>query len=664
MGSERDDPARPAPGDAPKGATFVSYATADRREAAAICTALERRGFACWMAARDVRPGDNYQEAIVAAIRAAGALVLVFSESANRSDEIKKELSLASRFRVPVIAVRIADVDPSDAFAYELSTRQWIDLFADREGAIDAVARRLDAQGIDRSIAPPKVSPARPARRRTLWIAGLSVLALLGVGSGTWFATHRGASGRPPDAAILQVRLTGFERLTPEIPSGTDTALRDELTAALADEGVVKVSNAAAPPPGSGPAFALGGTVRRDGAQVRVVLRLVNERSGANLWSQSLGYDTSTLSRVPQLVAASAGSVLRCGLFGASTYGGALPDGAMADYFTECYHHYSLDAQLAKGLDAARRVVAAVPNFSWGWSGVAISAMMTSMKLSPGEAAPYVREALAATDRAIALDPTNSEAFAWKSLAIDPAALAQRGALLQQALQVRALSCGCEHNIYGAFLGETGRSADALAQYRRAVDTLALEFDSQEALATSLAESGDLKGAQGHIDAAVELTGDPGQRAFMALTLAPITLDYDGAIAALDQPSLSYPKTVLAAWRVALRALAAGPGGDRAAGVAALTALPDTGQEATITVGLLGALGANRPAIALIERRAAAREWGARSLLFLPSMAGARNDPGFAAAADRLGLMRYWRETKTRPDVCGRGAPPPFCRSI
>jgi hypothetical protein len=110
-------------------AVFISYATADRKQALSVCKAIERRGTMCWISSRDVQPGENYQEAIVHAIRDARAMVLVFSEAANNSDEIKKELSLASRYHVPVMALRIEDVEPSDAFAYELSTRQWIDAF-------------------------------------------------------------------------------------------------------------------------------------------------------------------------------------------------------------------------------------------------------------------------------------------------------------------------------------------------------------------------------------------------------------------------------------------------------------------------------------------------------------------------------------------------------
>src|SRR5213076_2260882 len=124
-------------------AVFISYATADRKEALAVCKALEGRGTRCWISTRDVAPGENYQEAIVRSLRYARAMVLVFSDAANNSDEIKKELSLASRYHVPVMALRIEDVEPSDAFAYELSTRQWIDAFAGWDRSIDSLARRI-----------------------------------------------------------------------------------------------------------------------------------------------------------------------------------------------------------------------------------------------------------------------------------------------------------------------------------------------------------------------------------------------------------------------------------------------------------------------------------------------------------------------------------------
>ena len=48
---------------------FVSYASEDHTVARTICEALENRGFSCWIASRDIQPGENFQVAIVRAIR-------------------------------------------------------------------------------------------------------------------------------------------------------------------------------------------------------------------------------------------------------------------------------------------------------------------------------------------------------------------------------------------------------------------------------------------------------------------------------------------------------------------------------------------------------------------------------------------------------------------
>ncbi len=122
---------------------FISYSSKDEQIAERIYQALEARGYDCWIACRDVHPGENFQEAIVRALRSAKVMLLVFTSNANNSDEIKKELVLAGRHRVTVVPVRVEDVVPNDAFTYELATRQWIDLFKDWERQIELLADRL-----------------------------------------------------------------------------------------------------------------------------------------------------------------------------------------------------------------------------------------------------------------------------------------------------------------------------------------------------------------------------------------------------------------------------------------------------------------------------------------------------------------------------------------
>jgi len=73
----------------------------------------------------------------VRAIRSARLMVLVFTESANNSTEIRKELALASQYRLAVIPARVENVLPSEALAYELATRQWVNLFENWEREVE-----------------------------------------------------------------------------------------------------------------------------------------------------------------------------------------------------------------------------------------------------------------------------------------------------------------------------------------------------------------------------------------------------------------------------------------------------------------------------------------------------------------------------------------------
>jgi len=128
---------------------FISFASQDDKVASTICKAIENRGFKCWISTRDILPGENFQSSIVRAIRGAKVLLLVFTSNSNRSEEMTKELALASQQKLMVVPLRVENVTPSDAFAYEFATRQWIDLFADWERAMNHLCARLAAALVD-----------------------------------------------------------------------------------------------------------------------------------------------------------------------------------------------------------------------------------------------------------------------------------------------------------------------------------------------------------------------------------------------------------------------------------------------------------------------------------------------------------------------------------
>jgi hypothetical protein len=192
---------------------FLSYSSKDQKTAAAICQALEVRGHPCWMSTRDVKPGENFQGAIVRAIREAGVMVMIFSTNANNSDEIKKEMALASQCKLMVIPVRAEDVLPSEDFTYELATRQWIDLFDDWEQAMDRIGGQVDAVlpralepwpacEIETPAAKAQVQAPKPAESNRLRVALIfgGVLVAFGVVAAVGLALR----SKPAPAPVQQ----------------------------------------------------------------------------------------------------------------------------------------------------------------------------------------------------------------------------------------------------------------------------------------------------------------------------------------------------------------------------------------------------------------------------------------------------------------------------
>jgi hypothetical protein len=561
------------------------------------------------------------------------------------------------------MALRIEDVEPSDAFAYELSTRQWIDAFEGWDRSIDALVRRIgELQGTETAVSssprPPARQPERPIVRRGMIGIAAGVMLLLVI-AGTWLLLRPA----PVAAHSMMVRLTTFQRLSPDLPQGMPDAIRDEIIAAFNEDGVVGVSTAGEPPPGSAPAYALGATIRREGDKIRVITHLTNERSGASLWSDSFDFEADQLSRVPRQIAIQAGNVLHCGLFGASTYSKSLPDPVISDYLQFCQYYWR-DPQSGKLLNSARRVVASAPDFSWGWSAVTIAASAAIFDTQSGPRRQELRnEANQAAAKALELDPTNSEALAAQSSVVDPTDFAAQEALLKRAIAARPLDCGCEHWQYAMMLQGVGRYADAAAEAGRGVDMLALDPDTQLALADSLNVVGKREQAKQHFDSYIDLNADNGlAKDSLAVREATETGDYAAGMTALANPKLRMPAEQKAALITAFRAMASGNAVAKAQAVKALSALPDD-QKSPGVIRALAALGASHDALRLFVAGLNSRyEW--TSLLWYPSMRGVLDEPAFPALAQRLGLMKYWRTSHTKPDVCSTKDPPPFCRMI
>ena len=106
---------------------FISYSTLDKPISDAVCAALEGHGIRCWVAPRDITPGQDWSDAIIDAIAGCRVCLLILSTASNQSDQVKREVQNAVSEAKPILPFRIEDVALSKHMRYFIGTPHWLD---------------------------------------------------------------------------------------------------------------------------------------------------------------------------------------------------------------------------------------------------------------------------------------------------------------------------------------------------------------------------------------------------------------------------------------------------------------------------------------------------------------------------------------------------------
>lgn len=639
---------------------FLSYNREDAARAKLFADAFAAEGFEVWWDAH-LRSGEEYDRATEAALRSARSVVVLWSKRSVDSSWVRAEATQAYRSRklmpamiedcVRPVMFELTQTAELSHWRGDRKNPAWQSFVADLRGLVG----KEDRAGAE--VEKPAIGPKR---RNAIFagamakVAAVGLLAVVVAGAWWWFRPT------PVAAHSMMVRLAGFQLLSADLPATLRATVDAEIAAAFNADGVIGVSTASTPAPGSAPAYALGGTIQRDGDKIRVITNLTNERSGANLWGGSFDYVASDEAKVPRRIAVDAGNVVRCGLFGASTYRKVLPDAVLKDYMQFCQAYWDTNmAEGRKGLVAAQRVVAVVPDFSWGWAAVSGSYWKVAMTAGDKRVLDAARASgREAAERGIAIDSRNSEAMYIKAVLLDGHDWIGKEELFKRAVAARRLDCGCEHHQYGDMLSNVGRSIDAVEQLRQANDTLALYVYTPLSLANALVIAGKPEQAMPFFDAAIRIAPDSGLSNWLAMTKATTT----GDLQALLNPKFAMPPEQRAALVAGYRAMQSRDAGAKQQAVQALLALPAE-QQNNAVVWLLADLGATHDAFRAASQ-VVKQDYPGPSILWHPSMRRALDDPEFPALAEQLGLMKYWKATHTKPDICGDKSGPAFCSMI
>jgi adenylate cyclase len=354
---------------------FISYASPDIAVADAVCAALEREGVVCWVAPRDVLPGDFYADAIVRAIDDSRAIIIVLSKSAVASPHVLREVERAASKRHPVLTLRIDQVPLPAALEYFLNTSQWLDVSS--EGLAGALPKLLTA--VRRVIAGAATAHAsiaaadgrgtaakasrNPVNRMTMALAGLALLAIAGFAADRFWLSARRAgpvsatpvapvtnstpAGSPPALAAPEKSIAVLpfvdmsEKKDQEYFSD---GLSEELIDLLAHSADLKViartssfqfkgKNEDMRTIGQqlGVSNLLEGSVRTSGRTVRVTAQLIRVSDGSHRWSQSYDRDMRDIFKVQDAIAAAVVTALE------ATMAGGTQSSEAADANPEAY---------------------------------------------------------------------------------------------------------------------------------------------------------------------------------------------------------------------------------------------------------------------------------------------------------------------------------------
>lgn len=124
------------------GKIFISYHSSKIELVAHLAKYLKKSGEKTWYAPRDIRSGQQWDEAIHDAIKDCKAMVLLFCAQADSSVQVKRELALADKYNKPVFWLRIERVEPNN-LSYFLTSTQWLDWLDTRDTTLEKLVEDL-----------------------------------------------------------------------------------------------------------------------------------------------------------------------------------------------------------------------------------------------------------------------------------------------------------------------------------------------------------------------------------------------------------------------------------------------------------------------------------------------------------------------------------------
>ena len=319
---------------------FISYASQDRERIIDLVKRLDDAGVSVWIDQMSIEGATMWSQEIVAAIRNCKVLILAISENSADSENVVKEVALASEGRKRILPVYLASAEIPESMAYQLAGIQRVEFFEGAEEAgLQSMIRALAKLGVTVSEAASEeasagavnrithgsahpVTGAATKRKGAAW--GKIVAAVAGVAALAVSMFFLGGSSQPRDPAkpalgqaetntveetaplakpvtldtnrvvVLPFKVIGASKESEDLGYGLVSTLTSKLQpldnlTVIANESALKFKDSTQSPNEIGQALRVGtivtGTIQTGGGKVQISIRSIDSNTEEVGWS-------------------------------------------------------------------------------------------------------------------------------------------------------------------------------------------------------------------------------------------------------------------------------------------------------------------------------------------------------------------------------------------
>ena len=330
---------------------FVSYARTDRERVVELVERMRSAGIGVWVDEGGIHGASLWGQEIVDAIDASKVMVLMISDSSITSDNVVKELSIASEEKKPILPVYLQRSQLPKSMRYQLAGIQHIEFFEGQEDeAFQSMLVSLSRLGVSAGGAETKqdslsktVSESQATSTNGPESIGskggivTALLALAVIGLVLALIIRPNKSTEPPVGQVVgeekneatpvkasrtSIAVLPFRSLGPQDKKSLlADGMREEIDAMLSMTPSLTVKNASRmkdselDPRAIGDALkvdsVLTGTVRQSGGQLRVIVQLVDTKTEENIWAKTFDKTESDVFAVQREIAQSVAEGLK-----------------------------------------------------------------------------------------------------------------------------------------------------------------------------------------------------------------------------------------------------------------------------------------------------------------------------------------------------------------